>query len=168
MDFLPTLPSYGSDLCAQTVWSWYEELLREQEGTAYYKHPIVGTSGAAQPDLTILTRLNHPIVVKIVSTEIDSLLEVGDERWTIQRGDQEEEILAPDAEILAAGASSAVVSLWHVSDNSTAVLMQEFYRNVLKGMPKAAALAAARATLFTQSPPYDNPFFWAPFVLTGE
>jgi len=69
---------------------------------------------------------------------------------------------------LAAGASSAVVSLWHVSDNSTAVLMQEFYRNVLKGMPKAAALAAARATLFTQSPPYDNPFFWAPFVLTGE
>jgi CHAT domain-containing protein len=67
---------------------------------------------------------------------------------------------------LAAGASSVTVSLWQVSDTSTAVFMQEFYRDVLKGMPKAAALAAARSTLFTQG--YDNPFFWAPFVLTGE
>jgi CHAT domain-containing protein len=67
---------------------------------------------------------------------------------------------------LAAGASSVTVSLWHVADNSTAILMQEFYRNLLKGMPKAAALAAARSTLVTQG--YDNPFFWAPFVLTGE
>jgi CHAT domain-containing protein len=69
---------------------------------------------------------------------------------------------------LAAGASSVTVSLWHVADSSTAILMQEFYRNLLKGMPKAAALAAARATLFAQGIPYDNPFFWAPFVLTGE
>jgi CHAT domain-containing protein len=67
---------------------------------------------------------------------------------------------------LAAGASSVTVSLWHVADNSTAILMQEFYRNLLKGMPKAASLAAARSTLVSQG--YDNPFFWAPFVLTGE
>jgi CHAT domain-containing protein/tetratricopeptide (TPR) repeat protein len=67
---------------------------------------------------------------------------------------------------LAAGASSAVVSLWHVADNSTAILMQELYRNLLKGVPKAAALAAARTSLLSQG--YDNPFFWAPFVLTGE
>ena len=69
---------------------------------------------------------------------------------------------------LAAGASSVTVSLWQVADSSTAILMQEFYRNLLKGIPKAAALAAARATLFAQGIPYDNPFFWAPFVLTGE
>jgi CHAT domain-containing protein len=67
---------------------------------------------------------------------------------------------------LAAGASSVAVSLWQVSDNSTAIFMQEFYRNLLKGMPKAASLAAARAALVAQG--YDNPFFWAPFVLTGE
>jgi CHAT domain-containing protein/tetratricopeptide (TPR) repeat protein len=67
---------------------------------------------------------------------------------------------------LAAGASSATVSLWHVADKSTAILMQEFYRNLLKGMPKAASLAAARSSLVSQG--YDNPFFWAPFVLTGE
>ncbi len=67
---------------------------------------------------------------------------------------------------LAAGASSATVSLWNVSDNSTALLMADFYRNMLTGMPKAASLAAARSSLVAQG--YDNPFFWAPFILTGE
>jgi CHAT domain-containing protein len=67
---------------------------------------------------------------------------------------------------LAAGASSATVSLWQVSDSSTAIFMQEFYRNLLQGTPKAAALALARSKLISEG--YDNPFFWAPFVLTGE
>jgi CHAT domain-containing protein len=69
---------------------------------------------------------------------------------------------------LAAGASSATVSLWQVADKSTAILMKEFYRNLLKGLPKAASLAAARSTLVSMSPEYKNPFYWAPFVLTGE
>jgi CHAT domain-containing protein len=67
---------------------------------------------------------------------------------------------------LAAGAASVTVSLWHVADNSTAELMEEFYKNLVKGMSKAAALAAARSGLVAKG--YDNPFFWAPFVLTGE
>ena len=67
---------------------------------------------------------------------------------------------------LAAGASSVTVSLWKVEDQSTSVLMQEFYRNLLKGMSKDAALAGARSTLFSQG--HTNPFFWAPFVLTGD
>ena len=67
---------------------------------------------------------------------------------------------------LAAGASSVTVSLWKVEDQSTSVLMQEFYRNLLKGMSKDAALAGARSTLFSQG--HTNPFFWAPFVLTGS
>jgi CHAT domain-containing protein len=67
---------------------------------------------------------------------------------------------------LAAGASSTTMSLWKVSDRSTAILMQEFYRNILKGMPKSAALASARSALVSKG--YTNPFYWAPFVLTGE
>jgi CHAT domain-containing protein/tetratricopeptide (TPR) repeat protein len=67
---------------------------------------------------------------------------------------------------LAAGASSVTVSLWHVADNSTAELMEEFYRNLLKGKTKSESLAAARSALVAKG--YDNPFFWAPFVLTGE
>jgi len=67
---------------------------------------------------------------------------------------------------LAAGASSATMSLWKVSDKSTAIFMQEFYRNLLNGMSKGEALAAARSILFSQG--YKNPFFWGSFVLTGE
>jgi CHAT domain-containing protein len=67
---------------------------------------------------------------------------------------------------LAAGAASVTVSLWHVADTSTAELMEEFYKNLVKGMSKAAALAAARAALVSKG--YSNPFFWAPFVLTGD
>jgi CHAT domain-containing protein len=44
--------------------------------------------------------------------------------------------------------------------------MQEYYRNLLDGVPKSKALATARASLVAQG--YSNPFFWAPFVLTGE
>jgi CHAT domain-containing protein/tetratricopeptide (TPR) repeat protein len=67
---------------------------------------------------------------------------------------------------LAAGASSVTVSLWEVADKSTAILMQDYYRNLLAGMPKPKALATARASLVAQG--YSNPFYWAPFVLTGE
>jgi CHAT domain-containing protein/tetratricopeptide (TPR) repeat protein len=67
---------------------------------------------------------------------------------------------------LVAGASSVTVSLWEVADKSTAILMQDYYRNLLAGMPKPKALATARASLVAQG--YSNPFYWAPFVLTGE
>jgi CHAT domain-containing protein len=67
---------------------------------------------------------------------------------------------------LAAGASSVTVSLWKVEDKSTSILMQEFYRSLLSGMSKDAALAAARSALFSEG--YTSPFFWAPFVLSGD
>lgn len=69
---------------------------------------------------------------------------------------------------LATGASSVTVSLWHVADNSTAELMQEFYRNLVEGKTKSESLAAARSALFSKEYVNHNPYFWAPFVLTGE
>jgi len=67
---------------------------------------------------------------------------------------------------LAAGSSSVTVSLWQVSDESTAVLMQEYYRHLLKGERKSAALAEARYTVFSKG--FKDPFFWSPFILIGE
>ena len=67
---------------------------------------------------------------------------------------------------LTAGASSVVVSMWEVADNSTALFMQELYRSILKGDPKNVALMHARVALIRQG--YDQPFFWAPFILMGE
>ncbi len=67
---------------------------------------------------------------------------------------------------LTAGASSVVVSMWEVADNSTALFMQELYRSILKGDPKNVALMHARLALIRGG--YDQPFFWAPFILMGE
>lgn len=67
---------------------------------------------------------------------------------------------------MMSGASSAAVSLWQVSDTSTAILMKEFYKNLLQGESKRDALAHARSSLRSQG--YDNPFFWGAFVLIGE
>lgn len=67
---------------------------------------------------------------------------------------------------LTAGASSVTVSLWEVSDESTALLMRHYYQNLLAGKPKDEALAEARTWLFQNG--YPQPYFWAPFVLIGE
>lgn len=67
---------------------------------------------------------------------------------------------------LAAGASSVTVSLWQVSDESTAKLMEKYYQGMLAGKPKSVALADARVALFSGG--YKNPFYWAPFIVIGE
>ncbi|HEY2933255.1 MAG TPA: tetratricopeptide repeat protein [Acidobacteriota bacterium] len=69
---------------------------------------------------------------------------------------------------LYAGAQSVMVSLWKVSDRSTAELMASFYRHLQeKGMTKAEALRKAQLNLINQGR-YAAPFYWAPFVLVGE
>ena len=66
-----------------------------------------------------------------------------------------------------AGASSLVVSLWSVSDSSTAVLMQHFYDEMIgNGQSKSGALQSAKLALL-EEPGTAHPFHWAPFVLTG-
>ena len=45
---------------------------------------------------------------------------------------------------LAAGAESVTVSLWQVSDDSTALLMETYYKGILENKKKSAALAEAR------------------------
>jgi CHAT domain-containing protein len=100
------------------------------------------------------------------------------------------------------GAKAVLASLWPVSDESTALLMGEFYRlREKEHLPKGEALrlaqtqlldgklkpkaeskeAAARGTKgkakeqsqlkqFPADPekPYAHPYYWAPFVLTGN
>lgn len=64
-----------------------------------------------------------------------------------------------------AGATSVVVSLWNVNDESAADLMIRFYRHLRTGMSKREALRQAQLETIR-----DNgfPFYWAPFVLIGK
>ncbi len=65
----------------------------------------------------------------------------------------------------SAGASSLLVSLWSVDDQTTAVLMSRFYQRLRQGDRPAAALRYAQCELLAQHP---HPFFWSPFVLLGR
>ncbi len=66
---------------------------------------------------------------------------------------------------LYAGASSLVVSLWMVDDESMTHLMTEFYTHWLSGDSKARSLRQAQLDLIEN---YEHPYFWAPLVLVGD
>lgn len=68
-----------------------------------------------------------------------------------------------------AGAARVAVSLWDVSDKSTADLMARFYRGMLgtKHLSPAAALREAQISMWKSSGD-RSPYYWAAFVLEGE
>lgn len=66
-----------------------------------------------------------------------------------------------------AGAASIVATQWSVADQSTAVGMVTFHRNLLKGLSKDEALRQAMRTV-ARDPATAHPSYWAPFVLVGD
>jgi CHAT domain-containing protein len=82
-----------------------------------------------------------------------NFVSAGDELLGLQRG------------LLCAGASSLLLSLWDVHDQSTASLMQAFYADYIQTGDMPLALQSAMRRLRAQNP---HPYFWAPFVLIGK
>ncbi|MEM9448475.1 MAG: CHAT domain-containing protein [Cyanobacteria bacterium P01_E01_bin.6] len=75
---------------------------------------------------------------------------------------------------LAAGASGVVISLWSVNDESTLVLMEEFYDELLdnfdtgRNTPQtASALREAQLELWDKSR-WNLPYYWAGFIFQGD
>lgn len=67
-----------------------------------------------------------------------------------------------------AGAKRVVVSLWCVDDHATEALMAKVYRGILKeGKTPAAALRQAQNEI-QQQKSWNDPYYWAGFVLQGE
>ena len=68
-----------------------------------------------------------------------------------------------------AWATTVGVSLWSLTDQSTAELMTGFYKNLL-GVSGASATAALRAAQqeVIRSKRLSAPYYWAPFVLVGD
>jgi CHAT domain-containing protein len=66
------------------------------------------------------------------------------------------------------GARSTLATLWQVSDESTVKLMEQFYSELTKpGVSKAQALHHAQQALLVELK-YQNPYYWAPYVLVGN
>ena len=131
---------------------------------------------SSQPENTYILAADGKINV----TEFDSLLRRRD-----QSRSQELEMLVLSACQTAAGdnratlglagvsvkagARSTLASLWNVNDESTAILMGEFYRQLANTkVTKAEALRCAQVRLLEEYPNYERPQFWAPYVLVGN
>jgi CHAT domain-containing protein len=69
---------------------------------------------------------------------------------------------------LYAGARSVVVSLWSVSDISAANFMRRFYRHLAAGESPAASLRQAKLEMIRSDKPERHPFYWSPFLITGQ
>jgi CHAT domain-containing protein len=72
--------------------------------------------------------------------------------------------------LMYAGAQNLIVSLWKVSDSSTADLMVSFYGDLVynSGKPNfSSALRKAKISLIN-SEKYSDPYYWAPFILVGN
>ncbi|MFY0584035.1 CHAT domain-containing protein [Cystobacter fuscus] len=66
---------------------------------------------------------------------------------------------------VAAGAETVVMSLWKVNDETTRVLMEAYYRHLLAGQGRAAALREAMRSLRATR---SHPHYWAPFIAVGR
>jgi CHAT domain-containing protein len=98
-------------------------------------------------------RLNANLVALSGCATGMNFVAAGDELLGLQRG------------LFYAGASTLLLSLWDVHDQSTSQLMQLFYREYLRTGEMATALQHAMQQLRQQNP---HPYFWAPFVLVGK
>ncbi|WP_299218309.1 CHAT domain-containing tetratricopeptide repeat protein [uncultured Aquimarina sp.] len=68
-----------------------------------------------------------------------------------------------------AGAKSLVLTNWEVSDETTPILMRNFYANLKQGMNKAKALQQAKLQYLHTANVYNSdPFYWGGFYLIGD
>lgn len=78
-----------------------------------------------------------------------------------------QELLGLARAFLAAGAASVLLSLWAVDDETSAHYMRHFYKALIRGESKVAALRYAGRSIRADGP-YEHPYYWAPFVLMGD
>lgn len=84
-------------------------------------------------------------------------------RGVVTSGD---EVVGLGRGFLFAGASTIIQSLWRVDDEATTLLMKDFYRSLISGQSKGAALREAQQQALARHP--EHPCRWAAFQLIGH
>lgn len=68
-----------------------------------------------------------------------------------------------------AGAKSLIMTLWTANDESTSILMDDFYYYLSKGQSKDMALRNAKMTYLKSADELlSHPYYWAHFVFKGD
>ena len=62
-----------------------------------------------------------------------------------------------------------LTGLWNIDEQASAIIMESFYKNLLRGMDKDDALRTAKLTYINTSDiPMQAPQYWAGLVLMGD
>ena len=70
--------------------------------------------------------------------------------------------------LLAAGAASAVTTMWDVADRASAEFMKQFYFALAQGQSEASALRQAKLQFLHSPLAWSHPRYWAGYVLNGD
>ncbi|PHN03997.1 CHAT domain-containing protein [Flavilitoribacter nigricans] len=69
----------------------------------------------------------------------------------------------------AAGARSLIATLWNVNDHKTSEFMQDFYREMKKGLSKDEAIRKVQQNYLKKAGQADaHPFYWAAYLPIGD
>jgi len=151
-------------------------------GLAQYRHIHLATHGVMD--------LNHPELSGVLLSMVDEngkeqngylgLNDIYTLKWPaelvvlsacetgIGKEVKGEGLIALTRGFMYAGAARVVASLWKVDDYATAVLMAEFYHEMLVNKTNAAAALRTAQLKLSRHPTWRNPHYWAGFVLQGE
>jgi len=68
-----------------------------------------------------------------------------------------------------AGVPAIIMSLWEVNDKFGSLVIENFYKNIAKGLPKNQALHQAKLQVLSQGNAlYAHPFYWSGLTLMGD
>ncbi|MBD2255718.1 CHAT domain-containing protein [Nostoc parmelioides] len=140
------------------------------------KFPIVHVTTHGQfssdPEQTVLLAWDKPINIR----ELDGWLKVQNNQDPIEllvlsacqtaKGNKRS-TLGIAGVAAQAGARTTLASLWLVDAESTAMLIEQFYKGLNNNLSKAEALRQAQLGLLSH-PQYQHPYYWAGFVLVGS
>ena len=101
----------------------------------------------------------------LAGVELATLSACQTERGKVIRGEGVEGF---SRALLAAGAASAVTTLWDVVDLASAEFMKQFYFTLARGQSKASALREAKRRFLHSPLAWSHPRYWAGYVLVGD
>ncbi|WP_242589548.1 CHAT domain-containing tetratricopeptide repeat protein [Corallococcus macrosporus] len=123
--------------------------------------PAMASTSGAPPDSALVTALELA-GLDLWGTQLVVLSACDTGRGDVRRG---QGVYGLRRAFLVAGAETVVTSLWKVDDQTTSALMEAYYRNLLAGQGRAAALREAMRKLRAARP---HPHYWAPFLVLGR
>lgn len=154
-----------------------EENVKAEAGNYRILHFAThGILDPAQPLFSGLVLANNEFlevheIFNELSLDNNSLVVLSACNTALGRRSEGDEIIGLSRAFMYAGAPSIIASLWAVDDQSTALIMQRFYKYLKEGSyTKTTALKASQISLLydTEYPEFHHPHYWAAFEVIGS